>query len=94
MITTSALAALNLNRGDGVGVFAKLAGRVLTVAVLAQTTVKLFRCVALEESDEEEIRAILHPTFAYVEDELGSPVKKLIVCGFPQGAPRESTVRE
>jgi type IV pilus assembly protein PilM len=87
VITTSALAALSMYRGDGVAVFAKLAGRVLTVAVLAQNTIKLFRCVTLEEPDEDEIRAVLHPTFAYVEDELGSPARKLIVCGFPQGTP-------
>ncbi len=68
-------------------VFAKLSGRVLTVAVLAGNTIKLFRCVALEEASEPEILAVLHPTFAYVEDELGSPARKLILCGFPDGPP-------
>lgn len=48
---------------------------------------KLFRCVTLESSDEEEILGILHPTFAYVEDELSSPVGKLILCGFERGVP-------
>lgn len=88
VITTSALAALNMYQGDGVAVFAKLAGRVLTVAVIAQNTVKLFRCVTLENpEDEDEIGAVLHPTFAYVEDELGTPVRKLVVCGFSQRVP-------
>ena len=86
VVTTSALAALNLYRGDGVVVVAKIAGLVLTVMVLAGNSIKLFRCVTLEEASEEEILAILHPTFAYVEDELGSPARKLILCGFPPGS--------
>jgi len=87
VVTTSALAALNLYRitdGDGVGVLAKLSGRALTVSVISSNIVKLFRCVALEEASEEEILGVLHPTFAYVEDELGSPVSRLITCGIPQ----------
>jgi type IV pilus assembly protein PilM len=86
VVTTSGLAALNLfhlNNGDGVAVLAKLSGRALTVAVIADGVVKLFRCVALEEASEEEILAVLNPTFAYVEDELTAPVKRLIVCGIP-----------
>ena len=84
VVTTSALAALNLYRGEGIAVFAKQTGRALTVAVLAKNTVKLFRCVALEEGSDEEILAVLHPTLAYVEDELGAPVDRLILCGVPQ----------
>ncbi len=87
IVTTSTLAALNLYKGDGVVVLAKLTGNVLTVTVLAGNTIKLFRCVALEESSEDEILAVLHPTFAYVEDELNSPARKLILCGFPYGPP-------
>lgn len=87
VVTTSALAALNLYRGEGVAVVAKLSGHVITVAVLADATIKLFRCVTLEQATEDEILAVLHPTFAYVEDELGSPARKLILCGFPDGAP-------
>lgn len=88
IVTTSALAALNLYRGEGVVVLAKLSGHVLTVAVLEGSTIKLFRCVLLEDVSDEEILAVLHPTFAYVEDELGSPARKLILCGFPEGAPQ------
>ncbi len=87
VVTTSALAALNLYRitdGDGVAVLAKVSGRALTVSVISSNIVKLFRCVALEEANEEEILGVLHPTFAYVEDELGSPVTRLITCGIPQ----------
>ena len=88
-VTTSTLAALNLYRGEGVAVMAKLSGLVLTVTVLSGGTIKLFRCVRLEGLDEAELLAILHPTFAYVEDELASPVRKLILCGFPHGVPAE-----
>ena len=88
-VTTSSLAALNLYRGEGVAVVAKLSGLVLTVTVLSGGTIKLFRCVRLEGLDETEMLAILHPTFAYVEDELASPVRKLILCGFPHGVPAE-----
>jgi type IV pilus assembly protein PilM len=88
-VTTSSLAALNLYRGDGVAVVAKLSGQVLTVTVLSGGTIKLFRCVTLEGSSDDELLAILHPTFAYVEDELASPVRKLVLCGFPRGVPEE-----
>jgi type IV pilus assembly protein PilM len=88
-VTTSSLAALNLYRGEGVAVVAKLSGQVLTVTVLSGGTIKLFRCVRLEGTDPDELLAILHPTFAYVEDELASPVRKLILCGFPHGVPAE-----
>ena len=83
VVTTSTLAALNLYRGDGVAVFAKLQGSVMTVAAIEGNSVKLFRCVTLEEPSESEILGVLHPTFAYVEDELSAPVSKLVLCGFP-----------
>jgi type IV pilus assembly protein PilM len=85
-VTTSALAALNMYDGEGVAVVAKLAGRVLTVMALAGNVLKLFRCVTLEEAVESEILAVLHPTLAYVEDELDTPARKLILCGLPHEA--------
>ena len=83
VVTTSTLAALNLHKGDGVAVFAKLSGQALTVAVIAAGAMKLFRCVSVDEASEDEIMAVLHPTFAYVEDELKKPVEKMILCGIP-----------
>jgi type IV pilus assembly protein PilM len=82
VLTTSSLAALNLYRGEGVAILAKLSGHVLTVAVLSGNSIRLFRCVTLEEANDDEILGILHPTFAYVEDELSAAVSKLILCGF------------
>jgi type IV pilus assembly protein PilM len=84
VVTTSTLAALNLYRGDGVAILAKLSGRVMSVAVLSGNSIRLFRCVTLEEASDEEILGVLHPTFAYVEDELSAAVGKLILCGFDQ----------
>jgi type IV pilus assembly protein PilM len=93
VVTTSTLAALNLDsfrqdKSEGVAVLAKLSGRALTVAVIAAGAVKLFRCVSIEESSPgeamEEIMAVLHPTFAYIEDELKQPVGKMILCGVPE----------
>ena len=83
VVTTSTLAALNLHKGEGVAVLAKLSGHALTIAVIASGAVKLFRCVSIEESNEEDILAVLHPTFAYVEDEMKQPVGKMILCGIP-----------
>jgi type IV pilus assembly protein PilM len=69
------------------------ADNTLTVMVVAGGKLKLFRCLTLEESTEEEILGVLHPTLAYAEDELGAPVKRVILCGFstpPLGLPCET----
>ena len=89
-ITTSGLAALNLYQGSGVVVIAKLTGNILTVMAVAEGRLKLFRCLTVETGGEdssapfndEEILAVLHPTFAYIEDELGQKPEKLLLCGF------------
>lgn len=85
-ITTSALAALNMFRGNEPTVIAKLGGRVLTVMAVVGGSLKLFRCVEMEEGTEEDVLRVLQPTFAYVEDELGAPGAKLVLCGFPRGS--------
>jgi len=87
-ITTSGLAALSLCQASGVTVIAKLTGNVLTVMAVADRSLKLFRCLMVEEGSDEEILAVLNPTFAYIEDELGQRPEKLLLCGFahiPQG---------
>jgi len=82
VVTTSTLAALNLYHGEGVAVLAKLSGRVMSVAVLSGNSIRLFRCVTLEEASAAEVLGVLHPTFAYIEDELSSSAARLILCGF------------
>lgn len=87
VVTTSTLAALDLIRGKGVSVLAKLSGRVLTLAVVASGTLKLLRSIELSDGGAAaEIASHLYPTFAYVEDQLASTPEKLVVCGFPQAA--------
>jgi type IV pilus assembly protein PilM len=80
-VTSSALAALELYRDSGVAVVAKLAGNILTVMVLDDGQLKLFRCVPVEAPSDDEILGVLHPTFAYIEDELGRSAGKLVTCG-------------
>jgi len=81
-VTTSGLAALNLYTGCGVAVIAKLTGNVLTVMAVDDGQLKLFRCLTIEGGSDEEILAVLNPTFAYIEDELGQKPEKLLLCGF------------
>jgi type IV pilus assembly protein PilM len=99
-VTISGLAMLNLYKGPESAMLAKLAGRTLTVMVVASGKLKLFRCLTLEQTaeqtpeqtgeqtSEEEIRSVLYPTFAYAEDELRAPIQRVILCGFP--APLEN----
>ncbi len=81
-VTTSTLAALNLVNGGGVSVMAKLNGTVMSAAVVDGTHLRLLRCVELPESSLAEVLRVLFPTFAYVEDELGTRPGKLLHCGF------------
>ena len=85
-VTTSGLAALNLFRGEGPTVIAKLEGRILTVMALVSGALKLFRCVEMEEATEADVLGVLQPTFAYMEDELAATGSRLVLCGFPAGA--------
>lgn len=80
-VTASSLAALELYREPGVAVIAKLAGNILTVMAVDQGQLKLFRCLPIEEPSDQQILDVLQPTFAYVEDELGRSVGKLVTCG-------------
>jgi type IV pilus assembly protein PilM len=87
-VTVSGLAMLNLYKGQESAMLAKLAGKTLTVMVVASGKLCLFRCLELEQTTEqdaeEEIRSVLYPTFAYAEDELRAPIQRVILCGFPE----------
>jgi type IV pilus assembly protein PilM len=82
LVTTSSLAAMELAGDAGLSVIAKLTGRVLTVLVRDQTRLKLVRCLELPSSSLDEIAAVLIPTLVYIEDNLGRPAEKLLLCGF------------
>jgi type IV pilus assembly protein PilM len=82
MVTTSSLAALNLMTPDHITMLVKLSGRILSVLVLDRSAVRLARCVELDGTRIEEIESVLHPTVAYIEDELKDKPKRLWLCGF------------
>jgi len=64
------IAALNLLAADGITLLVKLSGRVLSVLVLQENSVNLARCVEMEGGRLDDIESVLHPTIAYIEDEL------------------------
>jgi type IV pilus assembly protein PilM len=82
MVTTSSLAALNLFQPGGITMLVKISGRVLSVLVLDGRTLKLARYVETDEARPEEIEAVLHPTVAYIEDELKAKPERIWLCGF------------
>lgn len=81
-VTTSTIAALELMPATGVSVLARLNGRVLTVMVTSGPALKLVRTVELPELSADEILAVLFPTLAYIEDEMGTHPARLLLCGF------------
>jgi len=85
LVTMSSLAALELAPEAGLNVFAKLAGRVLTVLVRNQGVLKMARCVELPSAGLEDVAAVLGPTLVFVEDNLGGRAEKLVLCGFGEG---------
>jgi type IV pilus assembly protein PilM len=82
MVTTSLITMSELNAQSDISVLARLNGKALTVAVMSGASLKLVRCVELPEVTSDEILAVLLPTMAYVEDEMGARPSRLLVCGF------------
>jgi type IV pilus assembly protein PilM len=82
LVTTSSLAALNLVAPDGISLLVKLSGRVLSVLVLQDKAVNLARCIEMEGGRLEDIESVLHPTIAYIEDELKGRPKQIWLAGF------------
>jgi type IV pilus assembly protein PilM len=80
-VTISSLAALNLMDSDGVSLLVKLSGRVLSVLVLDGAVVKLSRCIEMDAGGAEEIDSVLHPTIAYIEDELKTRPSRIWLGG-------------
>jgi type IV pilus assembly protein PilM len=82
LVTTSALAALELAPESGLSVMAKMAGTVLTVPVRDKGHLRLVRCLEVPSNSLDDIAAVLLPTFVYIEDNLGGRPDKLLLCGF------------
>lgn len=86
-ITTSSLAALNLIAAEGLNMFVKSSGRVLSVLVLNGMAIKLARCVEMDTGGADEIDSILHPTVAYIEDEFKERPRAVWIGGFGASTP-------
>jgi type IV pilus assembly protein PilM len=82
LVTTSSIAALNLLDANGITLLVKLSGRVLSVLVLKDNAVKLARCIEMDQSGVLDIESVLHPTIAYIEDELKSRPQLVWLAGF------------
>jgi type IV pilus assembly protein PilM len=82
LVTTSSLAALNLMQPEHITMLVKLNGRILSVLVLDGSVIKLARCVEMDAGRPEEIETVLHPTVAYIEDELKAKPQRIWLCGF------------
>lgn len=85
LVTTSSLCAIEMVRGEGVSVMAKLSGHGLILAVVEGHTLKLLRTIDLAGGTAAEIASNLFPTFAYVEDQLASKPRRVLACGFGRG---------
>lgn len=86
-VTTSSLSALNLIAAEGLNMFVKLSGRALSVLVLNGAAIKLARCVEMDSGSADEIDSILHPTIAYMEDELKARPRAVWIGGFGDDTP-------
>jgi type IV pilus assembly protein PilM len=82
LVTTSLITMSELNPHSDISVLARLNGKALTVAVMNTGVIKLVRCVELPEVTSEEIHAVLLPTMAYIEDEMGARPARMLACGF------------
>ena len=81
LVTSSAMAMVDLERRPDISVLARLSGRILTVVVQHANAIKLVRTVELADLTREEIEAVLFPTMAFVEDQLQTKPARVLFCG-------------
>ncbi len=87
LVTTSALATLNLIHSTELSLLVKLAGKTLTILALDGSRIKMARCLELENLAEEEVLSVIYPTIAYMEDAFGTKSSngrpaRIWLCGF------------
>jgi type IV pilus assembly protein PilM len=90
-VSLSTAASLNLLPAGEMTLFAKLAGRALTMTAVSNDAVRMVRCVDLPPGTDitiakalDDILGDLYPTVVFVNDEFGTPVSKLVLCGFEE----------
>ena len=95
-VTPSSIAALPLctSSESGLTLLAKAAGSTLSVLLLEQASVRLIRVLDLtgpetgnseshmNDAEDFSVLALIQQTLAYAEDQLGQPVKRLLLSGF------------
>ena len=88
-VSLSTCAALNLLPNEAMTLLAKRSGSSLTMAVVEAGVVRMVRSVDLAapvggETEWDEAARDIYPTMVFVEDHFGTPVSKLVLCGFDQ----------
>jgi type IV pilus assembly protein PilM len=85
-VSLSTCAALNLLPEGSMTLFAKKTGLELTMAAVEGGMVRMVRSLDLTASasddDWSESARDIFPTLVFIEDHFGSPVSKLVLCGF------------
>lgn len=81
-VSLAPLACMDLMDARGIAAIARLSGNVLSILVLQDSGLKVFRSIQLSELSAPEIIGHLHQTFVYAEDNLGSRVGELVLAGF------------
>lgn len=91
----AAAAALNLVATGPMALLLRVGERALTMVAVERSAVRLVRRIAVpgppgEDSEATlgEILADLYPTLAYIEENLGTPVTRLLLSGFGGLLPR------
>jgi type IV pilus assembly protein PilM len=78
VVTTSAIAMVDLERRTDISVLVRLSGRVLSVIVVQAGVVKLVRTVEVADSSN---LAVLFPTMAFIEDQYRVKPARVLFCG-------------
>lgn len=90
LVIPSVIAALPLcflEAPEGLTLFAKQSGKTLSLVLFENQRILLVRCTEIESMEnqsslESPVLPVLHQTLAFAEDEIGSPVTNLLLCGF------------
>jgi type IV pilus assembly protein PilM len=87
VVVPSSLAALSLCSAEGLTLFARASGMILSLILLEQNHIRIVRCIDLSSETEPDagiaaVTTLLQQTVAFAEDELGQRVRQLVLCGF------------
>lgn len=85
-VTLSLLAMMDLAETKSsaeTAMIARLDGSNFTVAALSGDAVRLVRCIKVERT-VEELADVIQPTAAFMEDEFGEPLQRVVACGLEE----------